>query len=594
MTEPQPVRSGSEWSLIQSTLGPYKRRGIGVLALVILDTVFASLGVGMVFPVFQALLAPSHNSPLLNQIMPALEGMGPDSRLVFVAVFTVAIFGFKAGVTMLTTVSSNAFLQELRFYWVGRIGEYYLLGSHRRVSGKKPGELLNDWFNETLAATRFFQSSIAFLSSALLVIALVLIGTLVDWRVMLGMVVVGGLIALLARRSLFGGSARLSKIKVALNQSVSSNMIENLTHVRDLKLLQAEALRLASLRQHCDSLAKAVLKGAVLAEVPRVAGEFLAVLALMVFVVVSVKALNQPPAEILPLMAFFFIAFYRLVSAASTAAAARVKALNELHSLDVINQLLSRSIEREDVQEGTPLVALRGDIQLRDIHFAYDINQPVLSGVTATIPYGKTTLLVGPSGSGKSTLLDLLMRLEVPWHGAIEVMGQTASAYRLADWRRQFGYVSQEATLFNGDIAMNLRLANPDASDTEMAQACHLAGAEAFIAALPNGYATVVGDRGFSLSGGQRKRIAIARALIRKPSVLILDEATTSFEQSLEQSMLSALRKAMPDLTIIQVTHRLAHQEGVDWVVALQGGKIVTEGAWENTQSCLAPMYETS
>lgn len=594
MTKSPPDRSGNEWSLIQSALGPYKRRGIGVLALVMLDTAFASLGVGMVFPVVQALLAPTHDSPLLSQVIPILGGMSPDSRLVFVAVFTVAIFGLKAGITMMTTVSTNKFLQELRFYWVRLIGEYFLLGSHRRVSGRKPGELLNDWFNETLAATRFFQSSIAFLSSTLLVLALVILGLIVDWRVMSGMVVVGGLIALLARRSLFGGSARLSKTKVALNQSVSSNMIENLTHVRDLKLLQAEAPRLASLQQLCDSLAKTFLKGAVLAEIPRVAGEFLAVFALMAIVVVSVKALNQPPAETLPLMAFFFIAFYRLVGAASTAAAARVKALNELHSLDVITKLLSHSTEHENTDQGLPLDEICGDIQLCDIHYAYGIDHPVLSGVTATIPYGKTTLLVGPSGSGKSTLLDLMMRLDVPRQGDVEVMGRTASAYRLADWRRQFGYVSQEAALFNGDITMNLRLANPGASDTEMASACRLAGADAFIAALPNGYATVVGERGYSLSGGQRKRIAIARALIRKPSVLILDEATTSFEQSLEQSMLSALREAMPGLTIIQVTHRLVRQEGVDWVIALQGGKIVAEGTWENTQKCLAPMYENS
>ncbi|NJM31806.1 MAG: ATP-binding cassette domain-containing protein [Limnobacter sp.] len=239
------------------------------------------------------------------------------------------------------------------------------------------------------------------------------------------------------------------------------------------------------------------------------------------------------------------------------AASARVKALNEVHSVAVIGDLLTHAGAREDLGEGQALSTLQGDLTLHNLHYAYDNDGPALAGVNATFPFGKTTLLAGPSGSGKSTLLDILLRLEEPQSGSIQAMGVAASDYRLADWRKQFGYVSQEAALFNGDIRMNLRLAHPTASDAEVEQACRLAGADSFIRELPNGYDTLVGDRGYSLSGGQRKRIAIARALIRKPAVLILDEATTSFEQSLEQSMLGILRSTMPHMTIVQVTHRL-------------------------------------
>lgn len=590
----QRLSSSTEWSLVRAVLGPFRRRGLVVVALVVLDTLFASLGVGMVFPIFQAMIDPAHDSPLLRDIVPVLGELTPESRLVGVALIAIVLFGLKAGITMLTTVSTNAFLQDVRFHWVARIGEYYLYGPYRRVSGRRPGELLNDWFNETLATTRFFQASITFLSSVMLVLALVAIGLFVDWQVMLTMVVTGGVIAALARHKLFGSSARLSKTKVTLNQTVTSSMVESLTHVRDLKLLQAEAPRLRGLDEVCQGLARIVLKGAVLAEIPRVAGEFLAVLALMVFVIVSVKVLNQPPADMLPLMAFFFIAFYRLVSAGSMAAAARVKALNELHSVAIIGQLLERSREREDTDEGLPLAEMQGDILVRDMRFSYEPEHPVLSGVSARFPQGKTILLVGPSGSGKSTLLDMLMRLEEPQEGNIEVMGQCASAYRLADWRHQFGYVSQEAALFNGDIRMNLRMAAPHASDADIVQACRLAGADDFIQSLPNGYDTLVGDRGYALSGGQRKRIAIARALIRKPAVLVLDEATTSFEQSLEQSMLGALRVAMPQMTIIQVTHRLTARDGVDWVIAMQGGRVVAEGEWARIQEHLASLFDNS
>lgn len=585
------VASGK--AAIASVIGPFRRRGLGVLALVMLDTALASVGVGMVFPVFQVLINPGHDSPVLYQLIPALERLAPDLRLLLMAGATIVVFGLKAAIALLTTMSINAFLQALRFHWVARIGEYYLYGSQRRVAGKKSGELLNNWFNETLSATRFFQSYIAFLSSGALVAALLVVGLVVDWRVTLGITFAGGLIGLVARRRLFAGSARLSQTKVALNQAVTASMLEDLTHARDLKLLQAEAPRLQALDQTGKALARAVLKGAVFAEIPRVAGEFLAVMALMVFVVICVLVLNKPPAQMLPLLAFFFVAFYRLIGAASAAASSRVKALNELHSVTVVSGLLAKASEREDDGRGRPMDSLPGDIRLRGVQYSYDKEHAVLSAVTATFPNGRTTLLVGPSGSGKSTLLDLLMRLESPDVGDIEVGGRTAQEYRLADWRRQFGYVSQEAVLFNGSVRMNLRLADPAASDEQLELACRLAGADAFIRTLPSGYDTLVGDRGHSLSGGQRKRIAIARALIRKPTVLILDEATTSFEQSLERSMLQTIRDAMPGLTIVQVTHRLTAQDHVDWVIALRAGRVVSEGSWADVQPHLSPMFES-
>jgi ABC-type bacteriocin/lantibiotic exporter with double-glycine peptidase domain len=582
-----------EWAMIRAVLGPYRKRAIIVLVLVIIDTALASLGIGLVFPVFQAIIDPVDAGPLLKSLFPPLIQLDPDTRLVALAAATILLFALKAMASMLTTITTNSFLQGLRFYWVARIGEYYLYGPYGQISGKKSGVLLNDWSNETLAATRFFQSSITYFSSTIYVLALFVMGMIIDWRVMLGIMAAGILAALLARRNLFASSARLSKVRVELNQAVTSNMLEDLTHVRDLKFLQAEAARLGQLAEVCNSLAKAVVKAAIFADVPRVIGEFLAIFVLMSFVVVSVTLLKQPPAGMLALMAFFFIAFYRIVSEGSQAMAARVKVLNEAHSVVVLERLLSEVDSREDSGKGLPLPRIETDIVIRDVHYAYDKSNNVLCGVSASIPFGKTTLLVGPSGSGKSTLLDLLMRLEKPSAGAIEVHGQSAAEYNLADWRRQFGYVSQEAALFNGDISSNLRLAKPSALDAELESACRLAGAHDFIQALPMGYMTTVGDRGYSLSGGQRKRIAIARALIRNPAVLVLDEATTSFEQSLEQSMLSAIRSALPDITIVQVTHRLTAQEEVDWVVALHEGRVVAEGRWDAVQPRLAPLFET-
>lgn len=577
--------------LFWEAVGPYRRRVYWVLFLVLVDTGLASLGIGMVLPVFQALLDPEHKGGVLTAVMPFLAGMEPGTRLVLLAGVTVVVFGAKAAISLLTTAVSGDFLQKLRFHWVARIGENYLYGPYRRMAAQKQGKLLNDWFNETMAATRYYQSLLAFFSSGMLALVLVLLGLFVNWQVMLSLLVAGFLLVMVARRYLFGSSTRLSKLKVRLNQAVSTSMVEDLAHARDLKLMQAEARRLEQLASACGELKSAVLRGAIYADIPRVAGEFLAVLALMAFVVAGVVIMNRPAANMLPMLAFFFVAFYRLVSAGSIAMTSRIKALNELNSVELIQRLVSQSVEREEQGAGRSLNRLKTDIFFKDVGFSYDKATPVLSDMRAVIPRGKTTFLLGPSGSGKSTLLDLMLRLEAPDHGCVELNGHAATEYSLAEWRKLFGYVSQEAALFNGDIRMNLALAKPTATEEEMEAACRLAGADEFIRALPNGYATVVGDRGYSLSGGQRKRIAIARALIRKPEVLILDEATTSFEQSLEQEMLHALKLAMPDLTIIQVTHRLQAAEQADWIIALENGRIVAEGSKNSVRAAVASLF---
>lgn len=567
------------------TMGPHRRRALWVIGFVLLDTIMASLGIGMILPVFQALLNPQHENRILTTVLPMLATLDPDSRLAMLALGTVVLFGLKAGIAMFSSVASANFLQTLRFHWIDCIGKNYLMGEYLRLAGRKQGELLNDWFNESLAATRFYQSYLSYFSSSVLVLTLVVLGFVVNWQAMLAMLFFGGGLVLLVRSRMYGGSARLSKVKVQLNQQVTTSMVEDLALSRDIKLMLAEELRLDQLAALCDKLKSAILRAAILAEIPRVSGEFLAVLAIMIFVVVGMIVLKIPVQEIMPMLAFFFIAFYRLVSAGSTAMASRVKALNELHSVRLVNDLVRCAECREEREIGLPIDCIETDICFSGVGFSYDMDRAVLEEVHAMIPRAKVTFLIGPSGAGKSTLLDILMRLIKPTTGCTEVNGRSAAEFRLQDWRRCFGYVSQDASLFNGSIRMNLQLAKPNASNAEIEEACRLAGAESFIRALPDTYDTLVGDRGHSLSGGQRKRIAIARAIISRPSVLILDEATTSFEQTLERELIKEMRIALPDITVIQVTHRLQSTGDADWVIAMQDGRVFASGPWQDVQA---------
>lgn len=580
--------------LLWQTTAPYHRWTAAVIILSLVDTIFAGLGIGMVLPVFQALLSPDHQNPLLAQALPFLRDMTPDQRMAWLAGLTVAVFVVKALVATANVVVTKEFVNRLRVYWMDRIGQRYLLGPYAAIATRKQGELLNDWFSEPAAAARFLLSYLKYLSSLALVIALIVLGLIVDWRAMLALLGLGGLVMLLIQKRTFGAAAYLSERKLAMSQATTAAMAENISHCRELKLLGAETRRLEQLHQFTQALKHVFVRGAILGELPRVLGEFLAVVGIMGFVVFGVVVMKADPREILPVLAFFLVAFYRLITAASVMMGSRVKALNELHSVRLVSELSAEPTDREPQGDGTPLARLESDIRFEGVCFSYPDGEVVLRDLDLVLEKGRVTFLVGASGAGKSTLFDLILRLQVPDKGRILANGHDISQFDLSQWRRRFGYVSQEAALFNGSIRENLVLAAPRASDDDLETACHLAGAHGFILALPDGYDTMVGDRGFTLSGGQRKRIAIARALIGNPDVLLMDEATTSFEQSMERRMLSSLLDAKPGLSIVQITHRLQTASLADRVVVMEQGRIAASGTWQDVETEVRSLYRAS
>jgi ABC-type bacteriocin/lantibiotic exporter with double-glycine peptidase domain len=543
------------------------------------------MGVGVVLPVFQALLDPRHDSPFLTRFLPFLQSLSPDHRLAAVAAGTVVLFLLKAIISYLAFNASHEFVQRVRFHWVARIGEHYLYGPHLRLAGRKQGELLNDWFNETYAASRYLLASLTLFSSSVLTVALFALSFAINWQGTLILFVLGILIVLVVQNRLFGGAAKLSAEKILSVQAITSSMLENVANVRDIKLMRAEEIRLRQLAAQTDGLKSILVRAAINAELPRIIGEFLAVLAIMGFILAGALFLTSRPEAIVPLLAFGFILFYRLFTAGSLWMSARVRALNDSHSARLVHELASSTVEYEDREHGLPISAIETDIYLERVSFSYSDGREAVKDVDGVIPRGRLTFLLGPSGAGKSTLLDLLLRLTEPTGGRIVANGRSASEFNLAQWRRCFGYVSQDVTLFNGSIRMNLQFAKPDATDSEIAAMCRLAGADAFIEALPMGYDTIVGDRGHSLSGGQRKRVAIARALMNRPSVLILDEATSAFEQSLETEILTSIAHALPGLTLIQVTHRPQAAAQADWLIALDGGRVTVTGPSTSARS---------
>jgi ABC-type multidrug transport system fused ATPase/permease subunit len=224
---------------------------------------------------------------------------------------------------------------------------------------------------------------------------------------------------------------------------------------------------------------------------------------------------------------------------------------------------------------------LRGGVAFENVSFSYEEGEPVLKNISFQIPAGKITALIGPSGSGKTTICHLMLRLFDPDGGRITVDDIDLKEYRM-DWlRRRMALVSQDTFLFHTSILENIRYAKPQASDAEIIETAKAACIHDFIQTLPDGYDTIIGDRGVRLSGGQKQRISIARSVLLNPKVLVLDEATAFLESSVEERLRETVRFLMKDRTILLVSHRASTIQSAERIVAIDNGCLTYEGPAE-------------
>ncbi len=248
---------------------------------------------------------------------------------------------------------------------------------------------------------------------------------------------------------------------------------------------------------------------------------------------------------------------------------------------DRIFALLDTAPEIQDRPGAAALPPVRGEIRFEQVGFRYGVAGPepmVLDGVTTTFRPGETTALVGPSGAGKTTLVNLVGRFYDPVGGRIVVDGHDLRDVTIRSLRQQIAVVPQEPILFADTIRENIRYGRLDATDAEIDEAARSANATEFIARLPSGLATIVGERGVRLSVGQRQRVAIARALLRDAPILLLDEATSSLDNESEYLVQQALDRLMRGRTTIVIAHRLSTVERADRILVLDHGQIVEEG----------------
>jgi ATP-binding cassette subfamily B protein len=240
--------------------------------------------------------------------------------------------------------------------------------------------------------------------------------------------------------------------------------------------------------------------------------------------------------------------------------------------------LLEQPSEVQDKPNAPALKVSGGEVALHDVHFGYDAARPILKGVSLTVKPGQTVAIVGPSGSGKSTIGRLLFRFYDVTSGALTIDGQDLRDITQSSLHAQIGVVPQDTVLFNDTVLYNIAYGRPEASRAEIEEAARAAKIHDFIISLPEGYQTMVGERGLKLSGGEKQRVGIARTLLKNPPILLLDEATSALDTQTERDIQDSLKMMGKGRTVITIAHRLSTIADADQIIVLEDGVIVERG----------------
>ena len=263
-----------------------------------------------------------------------------------------------------------------------------------------------------------------------------------------------------------------------------------------------------------------------------------------------------------------------------------------LAGLDRTLEILSEMDEFSDPNRTVKLGEIRGDVEFEDVRFSYETDKPVLHGISFHARPGTVTALVGSSGSGKSTIISIVCGFHNPDSGQVLVDGIDLSTVKLDTYRSQLGVVLQESFLFDGTIRDNVVFSYPQATEEQFLEACRIARVDEFAEKFPEGYDTIVGERGVKLSGGQRQRLSIARAILADPRILILDEATSSLDSESEQMIQHGLNFLMQGRTTFVIAHRLSTIRRADQILVVEAGAVRERGTHESLYALGGRYYD--
>lgn len=524
---------------------------------------------------------------LLDKSVPAsLEWLAPlisrgkPTAIVVVALAIVVIALFR-GVfayfqSFITSRIGHELVYRLRRELFAHL-QQLSLSFHARA---RTGELLTKVVSDTSALKDVFaESALTFAAHSLTVLGMFVIMFSLDWRMALIVLATFPVLTY----ALFGvyrrikASARKQREREGAVASRIHEVLSSLQIVRAFarEKLEQERFERDSAYTLEEGIRTARMEAAATRSVEIISAAGLC--AVVLFGSLQVIRGRILPGEVLIFTAYL-TSMYKPLRTLARISSQYSKAMA---SAERIAQILRIEPEPIDDKQGLKVTKLDGEIVFRDVSFDYGDGIEVLKNVSFKIAPGERVALVGASGAGKSTIANLLLRFYHPLSGSILIDGREIEQYQRESLRRRIGVVLQESILLGASIRENIVYGKIDATDEEVEAAAREAYAHEFIAKLPEGYETIIGERGSTLSGGQRQRICLARAMIKRPSLLILDEPTSAIDAESTQLIQQALHKMQQGKTMIVISHQFAGIEEFDRIIVLKAGEVVEQGTHE-------------
>ncbi len=519
------------------------------------------------------LVLPASSKFLIDEVLGKgrKELLWPLAAAAAAATFVQAVTGF--GLTQLLGVAAQGQIAEMR----KRLHAHVLRLPTRYFDATKSGELIARVMNDAEGIRNLVGTGLVQLAGGLVTAALAL-GVLfwLNWRLttaILGVLLLFGATLAFAFRRLRPIFRERNKIQA----EITGRLGESLGGVRVVKAYAAEGVESTVFGAGIDRLFANIRRTMVgIASVTSLSTALLGVVG-MVMMLIGGRAILSGAMTLGDFVMYIFFSGL-LVAPVAEIASIGTQLTEAFAGLDRIREIFGEATEDEEDAAREPVGTLRGEVACEAVEFAYEPGAPVLRGITFAAPAGSTTALVGSSGSGKSTLIGLLMAFHRPQAGRISVDGRDLAKLKLREYRRHLGAVFQENFLFDGTIAENIGYSQPGATREEILAAARVAHCDEFVERFEKGYDTVVGERGVKLSGGQRQRVAIARAILADPTILILDEATSSLDSESEALIQDGLARLRAGRTTFVIAHRLSTIRTADQILVLEGGEIVERG----------------
>lgn len=561
-------------NLIKLLLRKYKLGITGIILLGLLSGFFGGIGVSIVIPLF---------SIITNQ-----ETAAPNFIIEFIKnTFSLLRIPINAAVLIFTIIllfALKAFVQFLAKYINERMTATYEKDAREKLFEKT---IKTSWPNlmkykggylERVLLFDIGQSAavINLIGSITLIFTSFLVYTIIAFSISAAITlstIAFGIAIFFFLKPIFYRIRKLIKEMADNEKKVSHQINESIAGAKTIKSYSAEE---NVIKKSISIFQQLKLTRIRLAVVRNLLGQFGEPTGMIVIGTLFLIMSREPNFDI----ASFAVAVYLIQKMFNSIQniQTQLNKLNELIPyLNITHKYYENALKNIESSSDNKKFEFNDKLELRDIHFSYE-SKKILSGVNLIIEKNSSVGLIGASGVGKTTIVDLIMRLLKPQKGEILLDGIEAEKFNISEWRKNIGYVAQEVFLINDTIENNIRFFDESISQKDIIDAAKQAYIFETISKMKNGFKEVVGERGIELSAGQRQRIAIARALARKPKILILDEATSALDNESEQAIHLAIDKLQGKITIIIIAHRLSTIMETDKLAVLDNGKIVEEG----------------